>query len=121
MDQQTGIEEYMRWMQERYYVGLVTFHTAPEKARDFARVLSTIEVLEEGEYYLILGVGWAAAMQDGSTVVAAVRTKKPETLEDWMADIEADPEYEEYELHSDAKTVDRKYKQGKMKAVNDMP
>jgi hypothetical protein len=103
--------QYIQATDTTYDVGLVTFQTAAGDAREFAKALSEEWGYEEGDHYLILGVRWAAAMGDESTVIAAVR--KPEgALEDWVRMIAGN-----YGVTLIGSTVDRYYKDGRITAA----
>lgn len=107
MGQKVGLTE------KTYDVGLVTFTTADGEASEFAQELSKEWSYEEG-VYLILGTRWAAAMEDGSTVIAAVRT--PEGgLDEWVEMITG--KYEKYGVNPTGSAVDRYFKDGLLAAA----
>ena len=106
-------EEVMVEMYETYDVGLVTFQTDAGMAMEFARDLS--EVWEyEGDVYLVLYCRWAAAMADGSTVIAAVRTPEGE-LDEWVEMITG--KYEKYGVNPIGSAVGQYYKDGQLAAA----
>lgn len=107
MGQKVGLTE------ETYDVGLVTFTTADGQASEFAQELSAEWSYEEG-VYLILGTRWAAAMEDGCTVIAAVRTREGE-LDEWEETI-AD-KYDKYGVNPVGSAVDKYFKDGRLAAA----
>ncbi len=104
MGQKEGLTE------RTYDVGLVTFATEDGGARGFAEDLSK-EWWYEEDVYLILGTRWAAAMEDESTVIAAVRTPEGE-LEGWVGMIA-----EKYGVNPIGSAVDRYFKDGRLAAA----
>jgi hypothetical protein len=111
----TAMEQNVELTEREYDLGLVTYRTDDGAAMDFARDLS--EQWEyEGEWYVVLGCRWAAAMADADepTVIAAVRTRKDE-LEAWVEMI-AD-KYAHYGVEPMGSTVGQYFKDGQFAAA----
>jgi hypothetical protein len=80
---------------------------------EFAHDLSK-EWEYEGEWYLVLYCRWAAAMADGSTVIAAVRTPEGE-LGEWV-EMMTD-KYAHYGVEPIGSAVGQYFKDGQLAAA----
>jgi hypothetical protein len=98
---------------KRYDLGLVKFSTEPGAADNFAREISQ-EWSYEDDVYVVLGTRWAAAMEDESTVIAAVRTDEGE-LDAWV-DVMKE-KYAHYGLNPNGHAVARYFKDGRSAAA----
>lgn len=100
---------------EEYEVALVVAKT--EQGADHAHKVAQVASAdwhypeEDEDVYLVVGVRWAAAMQDGETIVLSVREKEGE-LEDWVHS-----KLEEWEADEDVYIVERFYKDGRIAAA----
>lgn len=109
--------QYVQLTDGTYDLGLVTFQTEDGAAMAFAEELSRDwEYPQENNVYLVLGCRWAAAMQSGDKVIAAVRTPAGE-LDAWVQAVVGNKRYRSFGVSYIGSAVEQYFKDGRLAAA----